>query len=382
MSSTYRPSLALLVTLLTLTAAADSLKIHPRHDGKSHKAAHDAREDTVTRIELVKRQGNGAADGISAIDDLVSAIASTSPPSTISANHPSSTTYSISSSPVSNPSSVPSSITSYAFPSIVIQVPVATICPDDSNTLSLFSVNVTDYPTPTLVPSINPGGPIINATVILPNNTTSTFLTTSSSALATSAPASPSTPSDAARIIQGSDGCQTIYAPTTTTICSTVVQLVGIPAATVSDCDQYITFSSEAAANTDACLGAAGIALAEVTSVGLGAMSVTTVPNMPSPATEATSNAAVAGVTEAPQYMYDAAIMSPGTYYAAPWHDVAKGGVPSLVRAEICSALSSDTASVGCVTAIESWSVSTVMVPGTSVATRSFEGVSLSCSLL
>ena len=110
-------------------------------------------------------------------------------------------------------------------------------------------------------------------------------------------------------------------------------------------------------------------------------MSVTTVPNMPSPVTEPTGGAAVAGVTEAPQYTYDAAIVSPGTYYAAPWHDVAKGGVPSLVRAEICSALSSDAASVGCVTARESWSVSTVMVPGTSLVTKSFEGVSLPCFL-
>ena len=106
-------------------------------------------------------------------------------------------------------------------------------------------------------------------------------------------------------------------------------------------------------------------------------MSVTTVPSVPSPATEATSGAAMVGVAQTPQYLYDAAIVSPGTYYAAPWHDVAKGGVPSLVRAEICSALSSDIASVGCVMASESWSVSTVMVPGTSVATKSFEGVSL-----
>ena len=382
MSITCRPSLALLTTLLTLTAAADSVKIHPRHDGKSHKAAHDAREDTISRIELVKRQGNGAADGISAVDDLVPSIASTSTPSTISSYSLSSTAYYASSSPISNQSSIPSSVTSYAFPSTVIQVPVATICPDDSNTLSLFSLNATAFPSPSPSPSINPGGPIINATVILPNNTTSTFLTTSSFASVTSSSYSPATASDAARIIQGSDGCQTIFAPTTTSICSTIVQLVGIPAATVSDCDQFITFSSDAASNTASCLGAAATALREVTSVGLGAMSVTTVPSVPSPATQATSSAVMVGVTETPQYLYDAAIVSPGTYYAAPWHDVAKGGVPSLVRAEICSALSSDTASVGCVMASESWRVSTVMVPGTSVATKSFEGVSLPWSLI
>ena len=380
----YRPSLALLTALLTLTAAANSVKIHPHPDGKSHKAAHNARENTVSRTELVKRQGNGngGGNGISAIDELVPAVPSTLMPSTTSTYNPSSTTYSVPWSPISYQSSVSSSITSYTFPSTVIQVPIATICPDDSNTLSLFSLIVTGYPLPTPTPSINPGGPIINATVILPNNTTSTFLTTSSFASTISSSTSTPASSDAARIIQGSDGCQTIYAPTTSAICSTILQLVGIPAATVSECDQYITFSSDAATNTASCLGTAGPASPDANLVGLGAKSVTTVLNLSPLAIEATGDAAVAGATETSQLMYDAAVVPPGTYYAAPWHDVAKGGVPSLVRAEICSALPIDTDSVGCVTASENWSLSTVMVSGTSVATRSFAGVSLLCSSL
>ena len=145
-----------------------------------------------------------------------------------------------------------------------------------------------------------------------------------------------------------------------------------MPAVSVSDCDQYITFSSDAATNTDSCSATEEKAAAVGESATpLGAASVTTVPTQPPLAVTATGTAAMAGAT------YDAAVVTPGTYYAAPWHNVAKGGVPSLVKAEICSLLPSQTDSVGCVTASESWSISTLMIPGTSVATRSFEGVSV-----
>lgn len=47
------------------------------------------------------------------------------------------------------------------------------------------------------------------------------------------------------QIVIGPGGCQTLYSPTVTAICSTVISPVGIPPVTVTDCDQYITFSSE-----------------------------------------------------------------------------------------------------------------------------------------
>lgn len=51
--------------------------------------------------------------------------------------------------------------------------------------------------------------------------------------------------SDAGQLVVGADGCQTLYSPTTTVVCSTVVSPAGMPPVTITDCDQYITFSSE-----------------------------------------------------------------------------------------------------------------------------------------
>jgi len=51
--------------------------------------------------------------------------------------------------------------------------------------------------------------------------------------------------SDAGQLVIGSDSCQTLYSPTTSAICSTVVSPAGLPPVTITDCDQYITFSSE-----------------------------------------------------------------------------------------------------------------------------------------
>ena len=66
----------------------------------------------------------------------------------------------------------------------------------------------------------------------------------------------------------------------------------------------------------------------------------------------------------------------PGTYYAAHWVDLARGGVPSQVRVEECGNVNSDE----CETFRERWSESQITGLSMSPSVAKFEGVSISLS--
>ncbi|KAJ9663230.1 hypothetical protein H2198_000991 [Neophaeococcomyces mojaviensis] len=130
-----------------------------------------------------------------------------------------------------------------AFPSTSTQVPIATVCPvgataprvSGSSALTLASL-------PTEVLS-GVAGSIIAASATLPGGSTITFSSLAKEEKGTL----PNLANriDIARLVVGPNGCQTLYAPTTTAVCSTVITPFGMPPVSVTDCDQYITFSSE-----------------------------------------------------------------------------------------------------------------------------------------
>ena len=234
-------------------------------------------------------------------------------------------------------SSITPTMSSYVFPSTVIQVPVATVCPDTPASSAIFpmlsvssmmaSYNATPGSTNQTMSYI----PVqVNATALLPNGSTTVFLSASSTVVhATTSAASLSddaSGTDTARIIMGNNGCQTVFSATTTTLCSTIIHPAGTLPVPITDCDQWITFSSQ---KLDACSTAA-----------------------------ASNSAAVAG---------------PVAYYVAHWYDLIQGPIPNHVQVEDC--LPKSTGS-DCVTSSESWDVvaSTTTSTGTSVA--SFSGVS------
>jgi hypothetical protein len=252
-------------------------------------------------------------------------------------------------------------IDSYIFPYTIIQVPVATICPGPDGSASFPVVSM-----PTSLSGSVSG--VVNATAVLADGSSVVYSSTVNTGAATEfLPLSPTTAAAAmgnldastvllgvdgenatmqeptnptARILLADDGCQTIFSPVYTAVCSTTVRLVGIPDATVSDCGQFITFSS------DARCGATPIPLADEATAG----------PIPPPVTTGGSgdgNASLPILTA-----------EPGTYYAAHWLDVKKGGVMRNVRVEECTvpAPGADAVrgEVECVTHRESWSVKTI----------------------
>ena len=91
-----------------------------------------------------------------------------------------------------------------------------------------------------------PNPEIVSATAILPDGSKTTFASASASATTPVQIAARQADSAAeARVGVDAAGCQTLFAPRVTAICSTVVSMVGLPEVTVSECDQWITFSSE-----------------------------------------------------------------------------------------------------------------------------------------
>ncbi|KIW73232.1 hypothetical protein PV04_01366 [Phialophora macrospora] len=242
--------------------------------------------------------------------------------------------------------SVTPTISSYIFPTTVIQEPVATVCPDTPSSSAIFSI----LPVSSLASmegSNATGGltndttsyiPVqVNATALLPNGSTTVFLSTTSTTASlppfSDSPTIPSNTSDdsagdgTARIILDSKGCQTVYSAKTTSVCATIIKPAGMIPVPVTDCDQWITFSSQ---KLDGC-------------------STDAAPSSPSAA----------------------AADGPMAYYLAHWYDLAQGAIPDHVRVQDClpGSMTSD-----CVTSSESWEVvtSTTTTTGTSVA--SFRG--------
>ncbi len=135
-----------------------------------------------------------------------------------------------------------------------------------------------------------------------------------------------------------------------------------MPVATVTDCGQYVTFSSDTrnckpAAETGD--GGAGVgAGAEARNVGDdGYRGSTTL--MSGPSGSAGQVSLLATITAAP-----------GMHYAAHWVDLARGGVPPDVRVEECEVEGE------CQTFMERWSESRVTAVVTRESIVGFEGVS------
>lgn len=240
---------------------------------------------------------------------------------------------------VSITSAIAPIISSYVFSTTVMQVPVATVCPDTPASSAMFSI----LPLSSLasVEGSNATGnatsgtshiPIqVNATALLPNGSTTIFLSASSTTIranATSAtlPAA-SNDSDTARIIMDSNGCQTVFSASTTTWCSTTVSPAGILPVPVTDCDQWVTFSSQ---RLDACS--------------------TTASSSPSGA---------------------AAADGPVAYFVAHWYDLIQGPIPHHVQVEDCLPKSTG---LDCITSSESWDVVSATTTSTGTSVASFSG--------
>lgn len=108
-------------------------------------------------------------------------------------------------------------------------VPVATICAS-ANTSDTASPPAADFAT-------------VSATATLPGGGSTVFATRIRRQAG-----QPEITTDAlgvAHLVSGTDGCSTLFTPTTFSACSTVVSPIGLPLVTITECDQYVTFSSE-----------------------------------------------------------------------------------------------------------------------------------------
>lgn len=217
---------------------------------------------------------------------------------------------------------------SKSFSITVTQIPVATICPANHSLHLPVPNTISPINNTNLLNSTNSVHPLLNTTTSFPNATD--YHPIPANTGIASARVTLADPS--ARIILGNDGFQTLFTPDTTMICSTVLPLGGQLPISVTDCEQWVTFSS-----SPACGGAA-MALA----------------------TGAAETAA---------------------YFLAPWYEIASGAVPATVQVQTCSGFGPSMSS-NCVTGSESWSVSTVTVQSTAVQTAKFYGAAVGVSLL
>ncbi|KIW50083.1 hypothetical protein PV05_11703 [Exophiala xenobiotica] len=420
-----------LQTLRVLTALAGRICAF-RHDGKSHNHPNQPRprqQGPDALVETTESPGLSTREPVDA-----SAQRSTSPTMNTMSISISALASTISSSPtVIAPlnNTLGGTISSYMFPTTVIQVSVATICPGDTaagSSLPFFSMSPTTNSSSmsTLMTTGSARNTIsdetatglatdylpvqVNATAVLADGRTTVFLSTSSTAVMRTAngtsPTSSSAPPpsagtmagnngttnadstttetatgssssgderdgredkepnndmDLARIILDPSGCQTIYSPVTTQICSTTVRPGGgmVPVQ-VTDCDQWVTFSSELAR-----FDADGHCSAFAT-----VFSATPTTTATATANDADADAATGGgrvnTTGTPK--------GPVAYYAAHWYDLAVGAsspVPGLVRVENCLPYATG---MNCVTSSESWSLVSSTRTTTKTSVVSFSG--------
>lgn len=158
------------------------------------------------------------------------------------------------------------------------------------------------------------------------------------------------------------------------------VRLVGIPDVTVTDCEQYITFSSR---SLSACSSLDNNDYPLFVAAASSTFNTNPASSPPEPTSEAqvSPNAGPVPGSAGAAFVKGLASTdpvsdkSPGTYYAAHWYDVARSGVPSQVRVETCNILRTATETLECTTASERWSVSPVTKTVTSLSVASFSGV-------
>lgn len=255
------------------------------------------------------------------------------------------------------PTNIPT-ISHYAFPTTVIQIAVASNCPDTPSSSAIFPLLSTDLASynatntmETSSPTITNYVPVyVNATAFLPNGSSTVFLSLSSPTATTTLEPTELPSADTARIVQDSNGCQTVYTAATITVCSTTIRPPGMLAVPVTDCDQWITFSSQKLGGD--CSSTDYTVLQTVKSPTLGPLAG---PLSPSP-------------TPSPR------ITGPVVFYAAHWYELVEHPVPRLVRVENC--LHDMGISSICQTSSEAWNVvyNTRIITTSSVA--SFSGVS------
>jgi hypothetical protein len=340
-----------------------------------------------------------------------------------------------------------------------------TICPGPAST-NIFSM--LSLPLPTAVAGTTQSAVTVNATAVLPNGSTTVF---SSSVT----PAPNSSPerigaADAARILIDGNGCQTLFVPKTTAVCSTTLRPMVLPDLVVSRCDQWVTFSS----NTKLCVDIPEPTKTVVPVESTVSSDEPIVTDIPPPAgptldealptpeiPQATGDAPTLGADPSmptgfdPSYtksrpgpmpiiltLTESSIFTsnpilsltqssifasnpifsltasspspiidppppdissdplnqtvqlndrqaaalpttpppphgspsgPGTWYAAPWYAIARGGVPPQVRAVEC-----ENAAAKCTTYNERWSVTTIPRTTTETVPVTYSGVSLS----
>lgn len=135
----------------------------------------------------------------------------------------------------------------------------------------------------------------------------------------------------------GPGTCTTIYSPTVTMVCATV--LTGIDRLySVTQCNQEITFSSE-----------------------FGYVLVT-----PSPTSSATVDASSIDASSVEALVTPApSIETLTTYYVAPWHELTTAGPPTNVDRKICTTYANGTE--GCVVEYYIWKTSLVTIPTSTV---------------
>jgi hypothetical protein len=119
---------------------------------------------------------------------------------------------------------------------VTIQEAIFTLCPGESP--------ASNGGFPVLPYTLSTTTDIVSATAVLPDGSHTTFASTAAPLKRRQADTSAS-PAGEARIALDSNGCQTLFAPRVTAICSTTISPVGIPEVTVTDCEQWVTFSSE-----------------------------------------------------------------------------------------------------------------------------------------
>lgn len=185
------------------------------------------------------------------------------------------------------------------FPVSVVHIPVATICPAHTS-ISVSTLNNTSA-TPN---SYNTTNQAFNATTRPP------LLANTTSPTPTARLDDPN-----ARIVLGDNGCQTLFSSTATAVCNTMISVGGQLPISVTDCGQWVTFSSSP--------------ICGPTPTGRG---------------DATA------------------------YFLAPWLDIAGGAIPAEVQVRTCNGSS------GCITGSESWTVDTKTASSTVVQVASFVG--------
>lgn len=326
----------LLTILSVLIAPLSALSPIIRHSGKSHP-----------HPKIRQRpEGNGPVGGLNELVTLP----------TVPNSSPSSIHIILRDTMLPTPTSIaimstatnPPTISFYVFPTTVIQIAVATNCPDTSSSSPIFSILPTD-PAPYHATNTTKSTsriatdylPVyVNATVLLPNGSSTVFLSLSTSTITatTTIPAMSLKPTETplavtARIILDGNGCQTVYTAMTVPICSTTIRLPGMLPEPVTDCDQWVTFSSQKLGD---CFSTDDTILASAS---------------PSPLR----------------------ITGPVAFYAAHWYELVQGPVPNIVQVENC--LPRATSSLICQTSSEAWSVvyNTEVITTSSVA--SFSGV-------